>query len=333
MKMNKGFTLTELILTVGILTGIMVLVYGIFDQVLKVGNKVKYTANNQLNTNWALSMMMKDFQSMSFVMTLQRDLVPCSIVGGTAKTPKQTLNLINTCTSAYLDSTIVTLDPDLLSFNRSTYDYPLNSISFSVGLNDTDYMLGLTGTTTASTTIKSNYFEEFRDDDGDGKYKNTDGTVEDNVRDGIDNDNDKLDGEEPDGTGMVVGYQITYYLVPSQKVMVGGKYFYFHNLYRKEYKPHTNTTKDQMILENVILFAIIPFRTDASVRKLITASNLAATWNQDLYGKDSGGYEYGEATSNFNISFEIVLCTGDAQGNIVTFKRIFTPMVFSAMGN
>jgi len=334
---KKGFTLTELIVTVGLLTGIMVLVYSIFDQVILVGNKVKNTIENQTSTNLALGTIMKDFQSMSFVMTLQRNLVPCSLTGGSHAQPKQTLKLLNTCTAAYISGTVVTLDKEIFKFDRSDYDYPFNSISFSIGLSDADFQSGISG----NSAIRTNYFLKYRDDDNDGKSVNSNGTSEDSERDGIDNDlnssnttaADGLDGEEPDDEGMIVGYQVTYYLDMKNKIEVRNgdgtsKYIQFAELRRKQYFPHNNTTVDKVLVSNVVLFSILPFKVESGVRQIITPDLLTATWDSS-----TNKYTYGTALSNFSISFEVIICTSDIKGNIVPFKRVFTPMIFTSTGS
>lgn len=328
MKWKKGFTLPEMLITVGVLSVVSLIVFMIFNQVSKTGNQVRDAAMFQVQAAKALGIVMKDMQSMSFVMTLQRNFVPI-VQGGSHPQTKQTFQLTNTLQASQLDSSVVKLNDSYLQFNRSDYNYPHNQISFSIGLSDADYRTGIT-TTNVNHPILVNYFLWRRDDDGDGKYQTSSTVSEDKEADGIDNDSDGLDGEEPEDEGLIVGYQVTYTIVErSRRVKsIGGKtqYLKYCDLIRTEYRPHNGQTKKETLLSNVVLFSILPFKSEGSVRQLITANDLKAIW-------DSGTskYVYGSAISHFRISFEVTLSVADPNGKVYTFQRVFTPMIFSAI--
>ena len=328
MKWRKGFTLPEMMITVGILGVVSLIVFMIFSQVSKTGTAVRDAATFQVQSAKALSIIMTDIQSMSFVMTLQRNLVPV-VQGGTHPQTRQTLQLTNTLQESQLDPSVVKLDEEYLQFKRSDYNYPHNTMTFSIGLSDADYKTGIT-TTNVDHPILLNYFLWRRDDDNDGKYRTSATQPEDKEGDGIDNDSDKLDGEEPEDEGMIIGYQVTYSIVEkSRRVVTGPKgtqYLKYCQLTRTEYRPHSGKTRKEVLIDNVVLFSILPFKSEGSVRQLITANDLKAVWNSG-----TNTYDLGTGVSHFRISFEITLSVADPKGKVFTFQRVFTPMIFSAI--
>lgn len=329
VKYKQGFTLPEMLITVGVLSVVSLVVFMIFRQVSKTGNEVRDAAMFQVKAAKALTIIMTDIQSMSFVMTLQRNLVP-HLEGGSHPATKQTFKLLNTLQESQLDPNVVKLNDEYLNFNRSDYNYPHNYMTFSIGLSDADYNIGKDPDTNINHAILVNYFLWRRDDDGDGKWRNADGTPEDAEADGFDNDNDGLDGEEPNDEGIAVGYQVTYSIVEKSRRVkqVKGRTYYlkYCQLSRTLFKPHNGSKKTEVLLDNVVLLSILPFKTEGGVRRLITADDLKAVW-------DTGASKYinNEGTQKFKISFDITLCVADPNGKVYTFKRVFTPMIFAAI--
>ena len=352
MKSKKGFTLIELVTALGILSGITLIAFIFMSQMLRIGNGTRDSIIRQQGLDMAFSRMVQDFSSMSFVMTQQRNLVPYKYIdknGTVHHNTKQTVRLygstsfeghnINYQTSVFPkvvtteikddDGNVIdikttqvgTLDPTKLNCNyNSESEIPHDGISFSIGISDADYNAGVAG----NNTIKTNYFLQYRDDDGDGKYILSNGEPEDNERDGLDDDGDGLDGEEPDIENAVVGYQVTYFCVPMDEKFynIHGKKFKFYKLVRKLYKPHNGYTKYEVLADHIVLFSIVPFKTSKDQRIYLAPTSLDISWDTS-----KNDYDYGEL-DDFNISFEITIVVGTLEGQFTPFVRIVTPIAF-----
>ena len=340
---KKGLTLIELFITIAILGLISIAVYNLFNVFIKQSLGIQERIVTEQRFDIGFHTMLNDFMSMSVVMTGMRDVVPVKTYnadGSLLKETNQTLLFsdsvdyqgttysFHTAEGTFLLKDGTTILPifdesliDTLYFN-SDNEIPRNGISFSVGLSDADYEAGHSG---SDTNIRDTYFLEYRDDDGDGRIL-YDGIAEDNDRDGLDTDGDGLDGEEPDVVNAVVGYQVSYFLVPeSDWFQRGGKRFKWHYLVRRLYKPHLAGTSGyspdfKIIAEKVALLSIIPFKWERGEKIYLPPDALNA------YKQSDGTINYG-FTTDFNISFEVILVTASQTGATAVFRRTITPSV------
>ena len=346
MKKN-GVTLIELFIVIAILGVISIAVYNLFNVFVKQTIGIQEQIITEQKFDIGFHTLLNDFMSMSIVMTEMRDVVPNKIVntdGSLYKGPtNQTLKLedsvtydgntisFTTADGTFLESTTGgTILPELKQeivdklFFNSDSEIPQNGITFSIGIDDADYEAGRDGT---DTDIRDLYFLEYRDDDGDGRIT-YDGSPEDNDRDGIDFDGDGMDGEDPDVVDAVVGYEVTYFLVPQAEwFQKAGKRFKWFYLMRKFNQPHmakkfpsTYEPRYTVVADKVALFSIIPFKWVRGEKIFLPPDSLYAIRNAD------GTIDY-NATTDFNISFEIVLVTVTQTGKRSVFRRVVTPAV------
>ncbi|HDS02707.1 MAG TPA: prepilin-type N-terminal cleavage/methylation domain-containing protein [Firmicutes bacterium] len=343
MMNKKGVTLIELLVTIAIMGLIATAVYNLFNVFVKQSLGVQERIVMEQKFDLGFHTMLNDFMSMSVVMSGQRDVVPVRLYTGGAltKTTRQTLRFedsvtydgttysFHTADGTFLledgGDTLPVFDESVIKelyFNNDE-EIPRNGISFSIGLNDEDYAAGHSG---SDTNIRDEYFLEFRDDDGDGRIT-VDGEPEDPERDGRDEDGDGLDGEEPNLVNAVVGYHVSYFLVPqSDWFQRGGKRFKWHYLVRRLHKPHLEGTSGyaphyRIIADKVALFSIIPFKWERGEKIYLPPDTLY------VHRADTDSpVDYGH-TSKMNFSFEIILVTATQIGTTTVFRRTVTPSV------
>jgi len=280
---------------------------------------------------------------MSLVMTPQKNVVPVSVSGGDAdgRVTNQTLHFSDTINyngTSYSFSTSTfpqnidgvemgSLDPVKLDVEYSTdEDIPKDGITFSINLPEDIYQQGLGG----DTNIRNNYFLEYRDDDNDGQTLQ-DGVNEDPERDGLDEDGDGLDGEEPAVEEGAVGYLVSYFLVPSNNnnnwYEEGGHRYKMFNLIRRLHIPHTGATHFQTLATNIVGFSVVPFTMVGDRREYLSPNALELVWDST-----SNEYDY-SILNDFSLSFEITIIGATTNGKIISFQRVFRPILFNISAN
>lgn len=344
---KKGLTLIELFIVISLLSVVAIAIYNLFNVFIKQTIGVQEQIITEQKFDLGFYTMLNDFMSMSIVMTEMRDVVPNKIVntdGSLYLGPtKQTLKMedsvsyegttysFTTADGTFLEKTVSgdtlpVMKSEILDklYFASDSEIPKDGITFSIGITDADYEAGKSGT---DTVIRDAYFLEFRDDDGDGKIS-YDGSPEDDDRDNIDFDGDGLDGEEPAVVDAVVGYEVSYFLIPQadwfQKA--GHRYKWFY-LVRRLHKPHLQTKNPstyepsyKVLADKVVMLSIIPFKWVRGEKVYLSPESLYAERLSD------GSIDYRD-TTNFNISFEIILVTATQTGKTSLFRRVVTPSV------
>jgi len=338
---KKGFTVTELLVVVFIFGIVSVAIYSSLGRLLSFSEKVRERTVIGQEVDIAFSRIMNDISSMSLVMTPQKNLVPYRYTdeNGAVKYTNQTLKLYDTITYKNTDYSFTTstfpktvdgdqkgtIEPQKLNINYSTEeDIPKDGITFSINISESDRQDGIDG----DTAIRNNYFLQYRDDDGDGQTL-VDGDPEDPERDGIDEDGDGLDGEEPAIEGGIVGYHVSYFLVPTNDKWYerGGHRYKKYKLVRRLYKPHNGSENFVVLSDDIVAFSIVPFTSFLTQRLYIAPHDLDVSWDTNL-----DNYDY-ERVNDFSITFEITLVAATDEGNTITFQRIFKPIIFNVSGS
>jgi len=347
---KNGFTITEALIAIFIFSIVSVAIYSSLSQLMEYSETIRNKAEIGQEVDIAFSTLMQDISSMSIVMTPQKNVVPLKVTDSNGNTSftNQTLKFsdsinykgqtISFTTSEHPkwedDNNDGDRDPDELKIGtlasskydvdfQSESDIPMDGISFSIGLSDTDYNAGVNG----DSSIRNHYFLYYRDDDGDGQVF-VDGEPEDPERDGIDDDGDGLDGEDPAVEGGVVGYRVSYFTVEMNDSWfeLGGHRYKKYKLIRREYKPHTGGERFRVLADNIVVFSVLPFKVVKDQRIYLSPDTLHLE-----YDSDEGEYNYSRL-NNFNLNFEIVIIAVTNPGSLIKFKRVFTPVLFHVSG-
>ncbi|TYB31828.1 MAG: prepilin-type N-terminal cleavage/methylation domain-containing protein [Candidatus Mcinerneyibacterium aminivorans] len=338
---KKGFTLTEIIVAVFIFGIVSVAIYSSLGRLISMSEQVRDRTKIGQEVDIAFSRIMNDISSMSLVMTPQKNLVPYRYVdeNGNENFTNQTLKLYDTVNYKNTDYSFTTstfpktvdgvergtIDPEKLKVNYSSEtDIPRDGITFSINISEDDRQDGIDG----NTSIRNNYFLQYSDDDGDGQTL-VDGDPEDPERDGIDEDGDGLDGEEPAIEGGIVGYHVSYFLTPTNNVWYerGGHRYKKYKLIRRLYKPHSGEENFVVLSDDIVSLSIVPFTSYLTQRMYIAPHDLDVSWDTD---KDN--YDY-EMINDFSITFEITIIAATNEGDTITFQRVFKPIIFNVSGS
>lgn len=338
---KKGFTITEVLVALFIFGIVSVAIYSSLGRLISFSGKIRERAQIGQELDIVFSQIMNDIASMTVVMTPQKNLVPYKVVdsNGAKSFTNQTLKFYDKVTyqnTTYSFSTstfpktvdgekIGTLEEEKLKVNyQSESDIPRDGITFSIDISEANRDAGING----DTSIRTNYFLKARDDDGD-EATTVDGNPEDPERDGIDEDGDNLDGEEPNVERAIVGYHVSYFLVPVNDDWYerGDHRYKKYKLVRRFFKPHGGEESFRILSDDIVAFSIVPFKTDLSERDYLAPSALDISWDTD-----NEQYDY-EIINDFNVAFEITIIAVTTEGNTITFQRVFKPIVFNVSGS